>query len=75
MEPAPLPPIAPNIQPEQTTPQAPSSSGSYIDGIQAAGLKNLTVDELIQLKVQGVTPEYIRDMRATGLNPTVRDLI
>jgi beta-lactamase regulating signal transducer with metallopeptidase domain len=75
---APVPPAKPAksvSEDEQIAPQPPSSSGSYIEGIQAAGLKNLTVDELIQLKIQGVTPQYIRDMRATGLNPSVRELI
>jgi beta-lactamase regulating signal transducer with metallopeptidase domain len=52
-----------------------SSSGSYIDGMSAAGLKNLTIDELIDLKVQGVTPEYVRQVRASGFDPSVHDII
>jgi beta-lactamase regulating signal transducer with metallopeptidase domain len=53
--------------------QAPTSSGqsgssSYIDGLKSAGLENLTVDEIIGLKVQGVTPEYVKAMRELGMH-------
>ncbi len=36
---------------------------SYIDSLREAGLTNLTVDELIALKVQGVTADYIKAMK------------
>jgi beta-lactamase regulating signal transducer with metallopeptidase domain len=36
---------------------------SYIDSLRAAGLTDLTVDELISLKVQGVTADYIKSMK------------
>lgn len=52
-----------------------SSSESYIDGLKAAGLKDLTIDEIISLKIQGVTPDYISAMRATGFDPSVHDVI
>jgi beta-lactamase regulating signal transducer with metallopeptidase domain len=29
---------------------------SYLEGMEAAGFKNLTADELIEMKIQGVTP-------------------
>ncbi|HUI40354.1 MAG TPA: M56 family metallopeptidase [Terriglobia bacterium] len=48
---------------------------SFISGLNSLGYKNLTADELIGLKVQGVTPEYIRQIRAAGLNPTIDELI
>ena len=41
--------------------------GSYIEGLQSAGLKDLTVDEIIALKIHGVTPDYIRELRAAGI--------
>jgi beta-lactamase regulating signal transducer with metallopeptidase domain len=40
--------------------------GSYIEGLQSAGLKDLTVDEIIALKIHGVTPEYVRGLAAAG---------
>jgi beta-lactamase regulating signal transducer with metallopeptidase domain len=49
--------------------------GSYIDGMKAAGLENLTPDELVALKVQGVTPEYVRAIHDLGFKPSVDELI
>jgi beta-lactamase regulating signal transducer with metallopeptidase domain len=48
---------------------------SFIDGMKAAGLENLTVDQLIMLKIQGVTPEYVRGIRDLGLKADVNELI
>ncbi len=53
---------------------APSAS-SYIDGLKSAGLENLTVDELISLKTQDVTPEYVRGLQEQGLHPDVNTLV
>lgn len=53
----------------------PPSSGSYIGDLEAVGFRNLTVDQLIALKVQGVRPEYIRRLREAGLNPNTQQLI
>jgi beta-lactamase regulating signal transducer with metallopeptidase domain/predicted HAD superfamily phosphohydrolase YqeG len=48
---------------------------SYIDGMKAAGLNNLSVDDLISMKIQGITPEYVRSMQAEGLKIDPDDLI
>jgi beta-lactamase regulating signal transducer with metallopeptidase domain len=52
-----------------------AQGGSYIEGLQSAGLKDLTVDEIIALKIHGVTPEYIRDMRAAGVDASGPELV
>jgi len=52
-----------------------SSASSYIDSMKAAGFGDLTVDQLIALKIQGVTPEYVRELRTQGLQPDVEHLI
>ena len=52
-----------------------SSSSSYIDGMKAAGLGDLTVDQLIAMKIQDVTPEYVRQLREQGLQPDANNLI
>ncbi|HEX4771034.1 MAG TPA: M56 family metallopeptidase [Bryobacteraceae bacterium] len=52
-----------------------TSGDSYLEGLNAAGLKDLTVDEVIALKIQGVTPEYVREMRSNGFDPSTHDLI
>ncbi|HKV60515.1 MAG TPA: M56 family metallopeptidase [Candidatus Acidoferrum sp.] len=75
---APEPTPAPEAQ-SQPAP-APQSSNdakkqSYKDGMAAAGVKIADVDELISLKVQGVTPEYIKGMHELGLQPDVEELI
>jgi beta-lactamase regulating signal transducer with metallopeptidase domain len=61
--------------------QAGAGSGStqvgesYIDGMKAAGISDLDVDDLVALKVQGVTPEYVREMRASGMKVDADDLV
>lgn len=54
---------------------APQASSSYIDGMKAAGLDHLTIDQLIALKTQHVTPEYVRELHAQGLHPSVDEII
>jgi beta-lactamase regulating signal transducer with metallopeptidase domain len=68
-------------RPQATQPAAPSSSApsssapSYIDAMKAAGLNDLTIDQLIALKTQDVTPEYVRELREQGLHPDVDMLV
>ena len=52
-----------------------STSGSYIDAMKAAGLDHLTIDELIALKTEDVTPEYVRAMHELGLHPDADGLV
>lgn len=69
-------PAAAAPKPSTTRSQtAAQPSGSYIDGMKAAGLGDFTVDQLIALKIQGVTPEYIRDLHALGLNPDADQVV
>jgi beta-lactamase regulating signal transducer with metallopeptidase domain len=57
-------------------PDAPKTSeGSYIGGLQAAGLKDLKVNEIIALKIHGVTPDYIRGLRAAGIEASSAELV
>jgi beta-lactamase regulating signal transducer with metallopeptidase domain len=55
--------------------EASSSASSYIDAMKAAGLADLTVDQLIALKIQDVTPEYVRGLHEQGLQPDANNLI
>jgi beta-lactamase regulating signal transducer with metallopeptidase domain len=75
---APEPTPTPEAQSQPApAPQAPSDGKkqSYMDAMAAAGVKITDVDELISLRVQGVTPEYIKEMRELGLKPDVEELI
>jgi hypothetical protein len=82
---APLAPLAALADDESQAPQQDSSSdhvapspndnSSYIDGLKAAGLNHLSIDELIALKTQHVTAEYVRELHAQGLHPSVDEII
>jgi len=65
-----------NAQPEADLQEKESSKQpSYIESLKAEGFENLTADQLIGMKVQGITPEYIHAMRSEGLKPDVDELI
>src|SRR6266446_1497781 len=55
--------------------QAAAKSQSYIDAMKAEGFDNLSADDLIAMKVQDITPEYIHAIRAEGLKPSADELI
>lgn len=62
----------------QAAPAAPagqSSTSSYVAGLKAAGLENLSVDDVISLKIQGVTPEYVKSMKELGMRLDADDLV
>lgn len=55
--------------------EQPKSAQSYIDGMASAGLKDLSADDLIALKTQDVTPEYVRAIHALGMHPDADGLV
>ncbi|MGB9446035.1 MAG: M56 family metallopeptidase, partial [Candidatus Acidiferrum sp.] len=61
---APEPYLAPTVA-AAPVPQAnpEPTKQSYIDSLKESGLTDLTVDELIGLKVQGITADYIKSMK------------
>jgi beta-lactamase regulating signal transducer with metallopeptidase domain len=63
----------PAAQVEQTS--EPSSDKSFVGGIAALGYKDLSVDQLISLKIHGVTTEYVRDLLAAGLKLKVDEIV
>jgi beta-lactamase regulating signal transducer with metallopeptidase domain len=48
---------------------------SYIEGMEAAGFKNLSADELISMKIQGVTPSYVKEIHELGLHPSADEFV
>jgi beta-lactamase regulating signal transducer with metallopeptidase domain/uncharacterized protein YnzC (UPF0291/DUF896 family) len=52
-----------------------AKASSYIDALKAEGLTDISIDQLIALKSQGVTAEYVRQIHAAGLKPSVDELI
>ncbi len=71
--PAPVALTMPQTAPAPAVAQAGSSS--YIDSLKGAGLENLTVDQIIELKVQGVTAEYVKSMRDLGMKLDADELV
>ncbi len=73
------PPAAPEApqapEPPPASADEKDTGGSYIESLESVGLKNLSVDQLISLKVQGVTADYVRGMHAAGLSPSPHELI
>jgi beta-lactamase regulating signal transducer with metallopeptidase domain len=76
--PAPAAAPAPTPKPSPThlsvEPQV-ATGGSYIDGMKAAGLDDLTADQLIAMKIHDITPEYVRGLHDQGLHPDAEDLV
>jgi beta-lactamase regulating signal transducer with metallopeptidase domain len=71
------PSAAQNPQPAER-PQAAEhsvSAQSYLDGMKSAGLNDLSADNLIALKIQGVTPEYVRAIHDLGFQPDADTLV
>jgi beta-lactamase regulating signal transducer with metallopeptidase domain len=70
---------APTPKPSAGHPAAPieqpATAASYIDGMKAAGLGDLTVDQLIAMKTQGVTPEYVQGLREQGMHPDADNVV
>ncbi len=65
-----------SAQSNPSSSSAPSSaSSSYIDQMKAAGLNDLTFDQLVALKTQDVTPEYVRALHELGLQPDANMLV
>jgi len=60
---------------EQKAAESGEKKESYLDAMEAAGFKNLTADELIGMKVQGITPAYVREIREQGFQPSPDELI
>jgi beta-lactamase regulating signal transducer with metallopeptidase domain len=66
---APASPSAAQRAPEKT------QAGSWLDEIEAAGFKNLSVDELIRLKSHDVDGNFIGQMRAEGFDLSPDQLV
>jgi beta-lactamase regulating signal transducer with metallopeptidase domain/uncharacterized protein YnzC (UPF0291/DUF896 family) len=58
-----------------TTATSTTTNTSYVDSLKSVGLTDLSVDTLIALKIQDVTPEYVGDLQEQGLHPDAEQLI
>jgi beta-lactamase regulating signal transducer with metallopeptidase domain len=62
-------------QKEASPQDGKATHSSYIDELAAAGYRDLTVDQLVELKVQGVTGGYVRELADAGVHPDVNRLV
>jgi beta-lactamase regulating signal transducer with metallopeptidase domain len=76
---SPEPPQAPE---PPKPPQPPAQdrigdrSGSFLAALADAGFGNLSVDEIIELKIHGVSANYLRQMKDAGIQGlTTRDIV
>ena len=51
------------------------SQESYLDQLERAGYRNLTVDQMIAMKIHDVTPEYIAEIKSLGWSATPDQLV
>src|SRR6267142_952456 len=63
-------------QEAQEAQSAAAHDGSgFMDEMNKAGYRDLTVDQMIALKIHGVNADYVRRIRAEGYEPTVDQLL
>jgi beta-lactamase regulating signal transducer with metallopeptidase domain len=72
---APLIAGAPQATPPAQQAQPSQNSPDWLDQIEAAGLHDVKVDKLIEMKIHGVDGKYIQEIRAAGVDPSVDKLI
>jgi beta-lactamase regulating signal transducer with metallopeptidase domain len=51
------------------------AKSSYIESLRAQGLTDLSIDELVELKIQGVTGDYVKSLHDLGLKPSVDEIV
>jgi len=71
----PMPYPVPTPQPLADPQQQSSVKSSYIEEMKSVGIDTTDIEQLIALKIQGVTAQYVRDIRAAGFNPNVEEII
>jgi bla regulator protein BlaR1 len=48
---------------------------AYVQDLANAGLRNLTLDDIVQARAIGLTGDYVRSIVAAGVQPSVGDLV
>src|SRR5262249_48757458 len=72
---------APKItqEPRRQTATSPAPAGqtgqTYVGQIAAAGYTDLSVEDIVALKIHGITAEYIRGFQSAGFKPSVEELV
>lgn len=53
---------------QESVPEAQAKSGDFIDEMASVGYVNLSIKELVELKVSGVNAEFVKGLRVLGIN-------
>ena len=59
----------------QSSERAADRASSYVEEMKSVGLTDLSVEQLLALKIQDVTPDYVRGLQSEGLHPDVERLV
>jgi beta-lactamase regulating signal transducer with metallopeptidase domain len=65
----------PGPEPQTKPPQGQESKEDYIESLASAGMRGLTVDQLIAMKIHGVNATFIQEMKGLGFNLPVDELV
>ena len=75
-KPSAKPEVTVNPQPAPDPQATPQPSGkSYIEEMKSAGFENLDVDQLIAMKIHGVTAQYVHEMVTAGVKVNVENVL
>ena len=53
---------------QESIPETQAKSGDFIDEMASVGYVNLSIKELVELKVSGVNAEFVKGLRVLGIN-------
>ena len=65
----------PSFGQKNTSEEKSSPSQSYIEDMKSVGIDTSDIDKLIALKIQGVSADYVRGIRAAGYSPTTDEIL
>ena len=74
-EPTPEPQAQSEAQPQPQPNPSQSKGAGLVEELDRAGYHNLTVDQLVEMKIHGIDANYIRGIRAKGYEPNLDQLV
>ncbi|MGJ5813380.1 M56 family metallopeptidase [Paludibaculum fermentans] len=74
-QPTPKPATQPAPKPSPSPKPSNANGESFLDNLERAGLKDLTVDQMVAFKIHGVTGDFIQSIRSAGYQPDPDQLV
>jgi beta-lactamase regulating signal transducer with metallopeptidase domain len=72
---APRPAVVAQAKPAAPRAVSAPKQGSYLDQMAQAGFQNLTADQMIAMKIHGVTADFIAEIKSLGWSPTPDQMV